>query len=48
MNPLSIESFFSTLKAANPQPVTELEFSSVFELLCSVLLSALATDVSVY
>lgn len=47
MNPLSIESFFSTLKAANPQPVTELEFSSVFELLCSVLLSAQATDVSV-
>jgi endonuclease-3 len=35
------------LKAANPTPVTELEYSSVFELLCAVLLSAQATDVSV-
>lgn len=47
MNPLAVEDFFKTLKTANPAPVTELEFSSVFELLCSVLLSAQATDVSV-
>jgi endonuclease III len=47
MKPAAVESFFKTLKAANPQPVTELEFSSVFELLCAVLLSAQATDVSV-
>ena len=39
--------FFATLKAANPQPVTELEYTSVFELLAAVLLSAQATDVSV-
>lgn len=43
----SIEPFFATLKAANPQPVTELEYTSVFELLVAVLLSAQATDVSV-
>ncbi len=42
-----VESFFATLAAANPQPVSELEFSSVFELLAAVLLSAQATDVSV-
>ncbi|CAM3562296.1 endonuclease III [Polaromonas hydrogenivorans] len=39
--------FFATLKAANPMPVTELEYTSVFELLTAVLLSAQATDVSV-
>lgn len=39
--------FFATLKAANPHPVTELEYTSVFELLAAVLLSAQATDVSV-
>jgi len=42
-----IERFFATLKAANPQPNTELEYTSVFELLAAVLLSAQATDVSV-
>ena len=43
----SIEPFFATLKAANPQPETELEYTNVFELLAAVLLSAQATDVSV-
>jgi endonuclease-3 len=43
----SIEPFFATLRAANPLPVTELEFTSVFELLAAVLLSAQATDVGV-
>jgi endonuclease-3 len=47
MNPAAIERFFATLKAANPLPVTELEYSSVFELLAAVLLSAQATDVGV-
>ena len=47
MQASAIEGFFATLKAANPTPVTELEYSSVFELLCAVLLSAQATDVSV-
>ena len=42
-----IQHFFATLAAANPHPQTELEFTSVFELLAAVLLSAQATDVSV-
>ncbi len=47
MKTAQIESFFATLQAANPMPVTELEFTSVFELLAAVLLSAQATDVGV-
>jgi len=47
MTPAMIQSFFATLQAANPQPQTELEYTSVFELLTAVLLSAQATDVSV-
>lgn len=47
MNPQAIEGFFRTLQAANPMPVTELEYTSVFELLVAVLLSAQATDRSV-
>jgi len=47
MTPAAIERFFATLQAANPMPVTELEYSSVFELLAAVLLSAQATDVGV-
>ena len=43
----NIVPFFATLKAANPQPNTELEYTSVFELLTAVLLSAQATDVGV-
>ena len=38
---------FSRLREANPNPQTELEYSSDFELLIAVLLSAQATDVSV-
>ena len=47
MTPAAIERFFATLQAANPMPVTELEYTSVFELLAAVLLSAQATDVGV-
>lgn len=47
MTPADIDAFFATLQAANPQPVTELEYTSVFELLAAVLLSAQATDVGV-
>ena len=47
MNPQQVQWMFATLKAGNPQPETELEYSSVFELLVAVLLSAQATDVSV-
>ena len=39
--------FFATLQAANPTPKTELEYTSPFELLAAVLLSAQATDVGV-
>ena len=42
-----IEPFFAALKAANPTPASELEYSSAFELLVAVLLSAQATDVGV-
>ena len=47
MNGAAIETFFATLQAANPQPASELRYSSVFELLAAVLLSAQATDVGV-
>ena len=47
MTEQQIETFFATLQAANPQPVAELEYTSVFELLVAVLLSAQATDVGV-
>ena len=47
MKPAAIDGFFATLQAANPQPTTELEYSSHFELLTAVLLSAQATDVGV-
>jgi endonuclease III len=42
-----VEAFFATLREANPQPASELEYSSVFELVAAVLLSAQATDVGV-
>ena len=47
MNPEKRAQIFARWKAANPNPETELEYSSPFELLISVLLSAQATDVSV-
>ncbi len=47
MTPHDIACFFATLQRANPTPVTELEYTSVFELLAAVLLSAQATDVGV-
>ena len=47
MTPQNVEAVFATLKAANPAPRSELQYSSVFELLAAVLLSAQATDVSV-
>jgi len=47
MKKAEIESFFATLEAANPTPETELEYSTPFELLAAVLLSAQATDVGV-
>jgi endonuclease-3 len=47
MKKAAIEDFFATLKAANPLPTTELQYTTVFELLAAVLLSAQATDVGV-
>ena len=47
MKPADIQAFFSTLQAANPHPETELAYSTPFELLAAVLLSAQATDVGV-
>jgi endonuclease-3 len=47
MKPADVERLFATLQSANPHPVSELQYSSVFELLAAVLLSAQATDVGV-
>ena len=47
MNRTKIREVFSRLRAANPAPRSELEFSSPFELLIAVILSAQATDKSV-
>ena len=47
MRKADIEQMFATFQAANPHPETELEYSSPFELLTAVLLSAQATDVGV-
>jgi len=47
MNAAAIDAFFATLRAANPHPQSELEYTTVFELLAAVLLSAQATDIGV-
>jgi endonuclease-3 len=47
VNASGAEFVFATLKAANPAPHSELHYSSVFELLAAVLLSAQATDIGV-
>jgi endonuclease III len=47
MTPLRCRRIFEALRAANPQPKSELLFSSPFELLIAVMLSAQATDKSV-
>jgi endonuclease III len=44
MNPLKRRQIFERLRAANPTPRTELVYSSPFELLVAVILSAQATD----
>jgi endonuclease-3 len=44
MDDTAIVPFFATLRDANPDPTSELEYASVFELLAAVLLSAQATD----
>lgn len=47
MNAQKRREIFTRLKAINPKPTTELRYSTPFELLVSVILSAQATDVSV-
>lgn len=47
MPPQDRETFFARLRELNPHPQTELEYTSAFELLVAVVLSAQATDVGV-
>jgi endonuclease III len=47
MNPKKRHEIFSRLANANPNPTTELEYGTPFELLVAVVLSAQATDKSV-
>jgi endonuclease-3 len=47
MNPHKRAEIFARLKKNNPQPTTELNYASPFELLIAVILSAQATDKSV-
>lgn len=47
MNPEKRAEFFRRLAELDPEPKTELEYSSTFELLIAVILSAQATDVGV-
>lgn len=47
MNPTKREEIFRRLRQANPEPRTELEYETPFQLLVAVTLSAQATDKSV-
>jgi endonuclease-3 len=47
MNPDKRAEIFARLAAANPEPTTELEYRTPYELLVAVILSAQATDKSV-
>ncbi|MBY5985256.1 endonuclease III [Halomonas sp. DP5Y7-2] len=47
MNAAKRHEIFTRLRAHNPEPTTELHWSTPFELLAAVLLSAQATDVGV-
>ena len=47
MNAEKRKQIFERLKTANPNPTTELEYTTPFELFIAVILSAQATDVSV-
>ncbi|EXD32000.1 endonuclease III [Acinetobacter sp. 479375] len=47
MTKKQIQTFFERLREQRPHPQTELNYSSPFELLIAVMLSAQATDVSV-
>ena len=47
MNPAKRQEIFTRLRQANPNPTTELEYTTPFELLIAVLLSAQSTDVGI-
>jgi endonuclease-3 len=47
MEKKDVHAMFSILQENNPSPTTELNYSSTFELLIAVILSAQATDVGV-
>jgi endonuclease-3 len=47
MNSVKRQAIFKKLRASNPNPTTELNYTSTFELLIAVMLSAQATDKSV-
>jgi len=47
MNKKKVAAIFARLKSLNPKPTTELDYSTPFELLVAVILSAQATDKSV-
>lgn len=47
LSPAEANELFARLQALNPHPTTELEFSTPYELLVAVTLSAQATDVGV-
>jgi endonuclease-3 len=44
MTPQKVREFFSRLAAANPEPKSELEYATPYQLLVAVVLSAQATD----
>ncbi len=47
MKPADVDTFFSRLAAANPEPQSELSYHNPYTLLVAVVLSAQATDVGV-
>ena len=47
MTPATIRKFYSALRAADPEPRSELDYGSPYQLLVAVILSAQATDRSV-
>ncbi len=47
MTPAARQHFYATLRAANPEPRSELNYRSDYQLLVAVILSAQATDKSV-
>ena len=47
MTAAEVRQFFKVLQAADPEPVTELNYANAFELLAAVILSAQSTDIGV-